>query len=112
MYKMKNRSVIRNIDWYLLAAVFSLTLLGFVNLYSATSALASMSLLKHQLFAFTLGVGIMIVIMFVDYSVLNRFAYVIYFVAITVKEFVAKHFCQALAVVSNELLARIPVTVV
>jgi rod shape determining protein RodA len=79
---MNKHSVLENIDWYLLVAVLILCGLGFLNLYSATAAFKSKALLKHQIISFSLGLFIMGLILFFDYSVFSRFAYFIYGVAI------------------------------
>jgi len=79
---MKRRTVIENIDWYLLAAVILLCVLGFLNLYSATSAKASMTIMENQLLAFAVGILLMVLVLFFDYSTFGRYSYLIYFVAI------------------------------
>ncbi|MGF1464539.1 MAG: rod shape-determining protein RodA [Sandaracinaceae bacterium] len=69
-----------NFDWPLFVAVAAIALIGVTNLYSATSAgSASLSdLYIQQIYWLTLGAGVAVLIVAIDYRLYERFGWVAY----------------------------------
>lgn len=73
-----------NFDWPLFVAVAAVAVIGVTNLYSATSAarLALSELYIQQIYWLTLGAGVAVLIVAIDYRHFERFGYVAYGVGI------------------------------
>ena len=80
-----DRRSIQNFDWVLVALVVVLVSMGLVNLVSATAAgvEGGMSdIVRRQMTAVVLGLGVVAVTAFVDYRHVERFAPVIFVVTL------------------------------
>lgn len=73
-----------NFDWPLFVAVAAVAVIGVTNLYSATSAarVALSELYIQQIYWLTLGAGVAVLIVAIDYRHFERFGYVAYGVGI------------------------------
>lgn len=82
---MFDRRLIQNFDWILLILLISIASISVVNLYSATSAIRSAGgsqIFLRQIYWFLIGFGVLLLMTTFDYHVLERFAYLVYFVCI------------------------------
>lgn len=71
------------IDWYLIAAVAGLMLVGLAFIYSASSANdGGSNYWMKQAFSYGLGISAAVIVCFVPYETISRYALVIYWVAI------------------------------
>jgi rod shape determining protein RodA len=68
-------------DWPLALAIISITVIGLVNLYSATQV-APRGLYQNQLVWFGVGLILFVVVSSIDYRVYERYAYALYGVVI------------------------------
>jgi len=76
-----DRRLITNFDWVILGTTVLLSLIGIMTIYSATRPLGGgehPSFYIKQLYWLFIGLVAMFVVVSIDYSYLNRYAYVIY----------------------------------
>jgi rod shape determining protein RodA len=66
--KNKGPSLIKNIDWFLIAVVISLNTLGLIAINSVSGHLNQPSLFTKQLVASIIGMACMVLIMMLDYK--------------------------------------------
>ncbi len=78
---MISKRYLFQIDWLLLAIAVALTIIGVVNIYSATHIHQPL-LYKKQLYWLGVALLVMIPVVVINYSVFERFAYVIYAISI------------------------------
>src|SRR5262245_17829013 len=73
-----------NFDWPLFVTVAAIAVIGVTNLYSATSAAseALSELYIQQIYWLTLGAGVAVLIVAIDYRHFERFGYIAYGVGI------------------------------
>jgi rod shape determining protein RodA len=64
-------------DWPLAGAIFAITVIGMVNLYSATQV-APKGLYQNQIMWFAVGLILFVVVSSIDYRVYERYAYALY----------------------------------
>jgi rod shape determining protein RodA len=74
-------SWVSRFDWVLVALTTALSVIGIMNLYSASVALQD-SLYVDQVVWFVLGLGLIGAVMLFDYRAYERWSYVIYVVAL------------------------------
>jgi rod shape determining protein RodA len=77
---MIDRRMLMNIDWMLLLLVFSIVTWGLVTVYSATHGRLETHLedfYLKQIYWFGTGLGLMVLVTFVDYQLLSRAAYLL-----------------------------------
>ncbi|MBI5559653.1 MAG: rod shape-determining protein RodA [Deltaproteobacteria bacterium] len=74
---MIEKRLLAQIDWILISTTLVLALVGIASIYSATY-LEEPSLYQRQTYWLLIGAAIMLPVVIVDYSILDRFAYVIY----------------------------------
>jgi len=81
---MIDRRLFTHFDWTLLGIVLLLASIGIVNLYSTTSIgeTGGTPLYLKQIFWLIIGLGVMIIIAFVEYRFYSDFAYIIYAIAL------------------------------
>ena len=72
-----NKRILKNIDWSILICVSTLIIIGLVALYSATINNDLLEF-KKQCMWITISIPIMIVILFVDYSIIARLSPYLY----------------------------------
>lgn len=83
---MIDRRILANIDWTILIVVLALISVGIINLYSATSPVINSNtipLFLRQTYWALIGLILIVIIIFIDYHLLERFAYPIYWFSIT-----------------------------
>jgi rod shape determining protein RodA len=76
-----DRRLITNFDWVVLGTTVLLSLIGIMTIYSATRPLGGgehPSYYIKQLYWLLIGLGAMLVVVSIDYSYLNRYAYAIF----------------------------------
>jgi rod shape determining protein RodA len=75
-----NKGLRENFDWPLFVAVATIAVIGVTNLYSATSAarVELSELYIQQIYWLTLGAGIAVLIVAIDYRHFERFGWVAY----------------------------------
>jgi len=94
---MFDRRLIQCFDWGLLLLTLLLLGIGLIALCSAVFSAkidmgaANTSLIMKQLIAIGIGMGLMIILLFVDYRQLDRWSYVIYFFTLLLLIFVLYH---------------------
>lgn len=94
---MFDRRLIQCFDWGLLFLTLLLLGIGLIALCSAVFserfdiAAPNTSLIMKQLIAMGTGLGLMIIILFIDYRQLDRWSYVIYFFTLLLLIFVLYH---------------------
>ena len=82
---MFDRRLIQNFDWILLILLICIASISVLNLYSATSAIRSSGgsqIFLRQIYWFLIGFGVLLLMSSLDYHVLERFAYPVYFACI------------------------------
>jgi rod shape determining protein RodA len=67
----------KHFDWPLFAAILIISVLGVINLYSATAS-TRLNLGRQQLYWLGSGMVVFLITTAVDYRVLNRWAYLLY----------------------------------
>jgi rod shape determining protein RodA len=80
-----DRRLLLNFDWPLLALMFSLCSIGLISIYSTGFSLAGtvqIPLYVKQLQWIGLGLVFMVLAFSIDYRLINRFAYPIYFISV------------------------------
>lgn len=80
--KVEERTLFNKIEWNLVIVILALNLIGLLNLYSATHGPHSADmqpLFIKQLVYLFVGWSIFFITTFVDYSIVSRLAYVVYF---------------------------------
>jgi len=94
---MFDRRLIQCFDWGLLFLTLILLSIGLIALFSAVFSAnmtidpANKALIMKQMIAIGIGMGFMLVLLFIDYRHLDRWAYVIYFLTIVMLIFVLYH---------------------
>ncbi|GIL16566.1 MAG: rod shape-determining protein RodA [Oligoflexia bacterium] len=79
---VEERTILKRIDWNLVMVILALNLVGLINLYSATHGPHSADiqpLFRNQIIWLSVGWGIFFLITFIDYQIVNRIAYLVYF---------------------------------
>lgn len=79
---MQERGLLKKIDWPFAALIFCLNIIGLFNLYSATHGPLSQeveSLFISQIMWLMIGWSLFFVVTLVDYQVVSRIAYLVYF---------------------------------
>lgn len=80
---MIDRRLFVHFDWLIFAVTISLSIIGIINIYSATLMDGSTTIYyEKQLIWFIIGFCFMMFITFINYIHLERLAYIIYFVSI------------------------------
>jgi rod shape determining protein RodA len=82
---MFDRRLIQNFDWILLLLLLILAAISILNLYSATYAIRNVGgsrVFLKQIYWFLIGFAAFFLMTTYNYSVLERFAYPVYFVSI------------------------------
>ncbi|MBI5048752.1 MAG: rod shape-determining protein RodA [Deltaproteobacteria bacterium] len=79
---MIDRRLLGHFDWGIFFLIISLSIIGIINIYSATMIDNNGNLYEKQLIWFLIGFGFMTVITFINYIHLERFAYPIYILSI------------------------------
>ncbi|MBI5328212.1 MAG: rod shape-determining protein RodA [Deltaproteobacteria bacterium] len=79
---MIDRRLLGHFDWSIFSLTILLSIIGIINIYSATMIGGSGNLYKKQLIWFLIGFGFMTAITFINYIHLERFAYPIYILSI------------------------------
>lgn len=77
MISMIDRRLLVHFDWIIFFLTISLSVIGIINIYSAT-LIDSNNLYQKQLIWFLIGLGFMLLITFINYIHLERLAYPIY----------------------------------
>lgn len=80
--QMQERGLLKKIDWPFAALIFCLNIIGLFNLYSATHGPLSHeveSLFISQIMWLMIGWSLFFVVTLVDYQVVSRIAYLVYF---------------------------------
>ena len=85
---MANNNLFGRIDWWLTFLVFALTATGLIAVYSATSTADSHDLFYRQLTFAVIGFIMMVIIAFIPFKLLQKFAYPFYGLAILLLVFV------------------------
>ncbi|MBI5286310.1 MAG: rod shape-determining protein RodA [Deltaproteobacteria bacterium] len=78
---MFDRRLLTHFDWFLFTVAITLSIIGIANIYSATSGEDIVHI--KQLYWFSIGLILMLVITFMDYHQLERFAYIVYGLSVT-----------------------------
>lgn len=81
-FQVEQRTLFKKIEWNLVFVILALNVIGLMNLYSATHGPHSINvqpLFVKQLVFLAAGWTLFFVITFVDYSIISRIAYVVYF---------------------------------
>jgi rod shape determining protein RodA len=76
--KNKGYSILKNIDWMLIATVLILNALGLIAIRSVSNHLNQPSLFTKQLIASLIGIGCMAIIMMIDYKDIRILSPLIY----------------------------------
>ncbi len=82
---MIDRRIFKNIDWIILFLILLITLIGIINLYSATYPVRNSHgtpLFLKQIYWLMVGFVLMVITVLIDYHVLERLAYPIYWVSV------------------------------
>ncbi|MBI5894072.1 MAG: rod shape-determining protein RodA [Deltaproteobacteria bacterium] len=79
---MIDRRVFLHFDWVIFLAAIGLAFIGIVNIYSAAAGIGS-SLYMKQFYWFVIGIAAIGIIALFNYSQLERFAYFLYGMSIT-----------------------------
>lgn len=80
--QVEERTLFKKIDWNFVLVILALNIVGLINLYSATHGPHSQdvdSLFINQLVWLGAGWSCFFIVTFVDYSLVSRLAYAIYF---------------------------------
>jgi rod shape determining protein RodA len=83
---MFDRRLIQNFDWILLLFLLLLAAISILNLYSATYAIRNVGgsqVFVKQIYWFLIGFAVFLLMTTFNYSLLERFAYPVYFISIT-----------------------------
>lgn len=79
---VEERTIFKKIDWNLILAILALNVIGLVNLYSATHGPNSKemeSLFASQIIWLSIGWTWFFILTFIDYAIVSKIAYLIYF---------------------------------
>lgn len=79
---VEERTLFRKIDWNLILVILALNIVGLINLYSATHGPHSQdvdSLFINQLVWLGAGWSCFFIVTFIDYGIVSRLAYLMYF---------------------------------
>ncbi|MCP4683491.1 MAG: rod shape-determining protein RodA [Desulfobacterales bacterium] len=82
---MFDRRLIQNFDWVLLILLLMIAAMSVFNLYSATHPIREMGgahVFVKQIYWFLIGFGVFFVMATFNYSILERFAYPLFFVSV------------------------------
>ncbi len=80
--RVEERTILKRIDWNLVLFIFALNIVGLFNLYSATHGPHSQDiqgLFLNQIIWLGAGWSLFFIFTFVDYSIVSRVAYILYF---------------------------------
>lgn len=80
--QMQERGLLKKIDWPFAVMIFFLNIIGLINLFSATHGPLSLeveSLFISQIMWLMIGWSVFFILTFIDYQVVSRIAYLIYF---------------------------------
>jgi len=84
------KDILSNLEWRILLLTTALSVIGIATIYSScyypefygeNFFIAAQSYWKKQLLWFLIGFGVMVFLIFFDYRIIVRYAYVIYFVS-------------------------------
>lgn len=81
--QMQERGLLKKIDWPFAVLIFCLNIIGLFNLFSATHGPLSQeveSLFISQIMWLLIGWSLFFIVTFIDYQVVSRIAYLIYFI--------------------------------
>ncbi len=82
---MFDRRLVQNFDWVLLLLLLLIAAMSVFNLYSATHPIREMGgdhVFIKQIYWFLIGFGVFFVMATINYSILEQFAYPIFFVSV------------------------------
>jgi len=94
---MFDRRLVQGFDWGLLALTFLLLGIGLVALYSAVYSAkldvpaGNSALIMKQIIAMGTGLGMVIILLFIDYRQLDKWSFVIYFCTMCLLIYVLYH---------------------
>lgn len=80
--QVEERTLFKRIEWNFVMVILALNMVGLINLYSATHGPHSVdveSLFINQIMWLTIGWTIFFVVTFIDYVIVQRIAYLVYF---------------------------------
>src|SRR6476661_6468357 len=80
--QVEERTLFKRIDWNFVLVILALNLVGLINLYSATHGPHSVeveSLFLNQIVWLGAGWSCFFIATLVDYSIISRIAYIVYF---------------------------------
>lgn len=80
--QVEERTLLKRIDWIFVFVIFALNVIGLLNLYSATHGPHSQdvaSLFINQIVWLTVGWSVFFVATMLDYSIVSRLAFIVYF---------------------------------
>jgi len=81
-FQIEERTILKRINWDMIFVVLGLNIIGLFNLYSATHGPHSQDIQQlfiNQIIWLVAGWSIFFMVTFVDYQIVTRFAYVVYF---------------------------------
>ncbi|MFZ5448660.1 MAG: rod shape-determining protein RodA [Thermodesulfobacteriota bacterium] len=107
---MFDRRLVQNFDWVLLALVLMIVGMGIINLYSAgfNRQTGDTPLYVKQLYWLAVGLGVLCLILFVDYRHLEKISYTMYLLSIIM--LVAVMFAGKMVYGSRRWLALGPIS--
>ncbi|MGE5629079.1 MAG: rod shape-determining protein RodA [Solirubrobacterales bacterium] len=77
-----DRKLLRELDIKLLLSIIAIVIFGSLNIYSATHMRAGTSIFKAQLMWLLVGLAVTYVILCIDYSMIQTYAHIIYWLSI------------------------------
>lgn len=81
-FQIEERTILKRINWDMIILIFALNIIGLFNLFSATHGPHSQDIQQlfiNQLIWLAAGWSLFFMITFVDYLIVTRLAYVVYF---------------------------------
>lgn len=79
---MIDRRLLVHFDWAIFFLTAALSIIGIINIYSATMMDSDAALHEKQLIWFLIGISFMLLITFINYIYLERLAYAIYIASV------------------------------
>ena len=76
-----NKKKLKNTEWKILVYVTVLLIIGLIALYSASTS-TEFSEFKKQIMWITIGIPLLLFMMFIDYKLIARFSLVLYIISI------------------------------
>lgn len=90
--QIEERTILKRINWDMIMIILGLNLIGLFNLFSATHGPHSQDIQQlfiNQLIWLTAGWSIFFMITFVDYLIVTRLVYIVYFLNLGAVVFVS-----------------------